>query len=311
MGEGSQQGGQAGGAFQRELFELPLGERLKIARVEQKLELESAAYQLKLEASVLSAIEEGSGPPHGLPEVFYQGFVRNYARMLGVEIDSGELQKGSHVEVSREGHQRTSRSPRQSITTQLQGSVGPAVERIQAVLGRVDGGWIHWLKENPLIPAVVLLLVIVMFSMFPRDEAMETVEQEAAVAEQVDGIEAKQEVAAEPQQEEQGEEKAVVPEAESGDATEAPTNAMVVSRGKVTLRYVDGSWTQVRDGMGRVLVKRMLDAGTIEHFEGPLPIEVKLGNAIGVRVQFNEEPFDHLNYIEDNNTAEFVLGAAE
>ena len=79
----------------------------------------------------------------------------------------------------------------------------------------------------------------------------------------------------------------------------------------VTIRYIDDSWTQVVDGLGRVLVKRMLDAGAIETFEGTLPLEVNLGNAIGVRVQFNGEPFDHLNYIDDNNIAQFLLGGQE
>jgi hypothetical protein len=58
-------------------------------------------------------------------------------------------------------------------------------------------------------------------------------------------------------------------------------------------------------------VKRTLDAGAVEDFEGPLPLKVNLGNAIGVRVQFNSQPFDHLNYIDDNNIAQFVLGGEE
>ena len=45
--------------------------------------------------------------------------------------------------------------------------------------------------------------------------------------------------------------------------------------------------------------------------QGTLPLEVNLGNAIGVRVQFNGEPFDHLNYIDDNNIAQFLLGGQE
>jgi len=316
MGEGSQQGGESG-AFQGELFDLPLGERLKIARVEQKQELESAAYQLKLEASVLLAIEEGDGPPHGLPEVFYQGVIRNYARLLEVEIRPGDLPQGGHgrVEAGRERHKSDPRTAREGVATQLQGSVAPAVDRAKELLARVDGNWVHWIKENPLIPAVVLLLVIITFSMFSGDEEVATVEQEAGVVEQSaeeEEVSSEAEAAVESQQQtEQKQSEAESKDGEGSVVAEAPVDAMSVPRGKVTLRYVDGSWTQIRDGMGRVLVKRMLDAGTIEDFEGPLPLEVKLGNAIGVRVHFNEAPFDHLNYIEDNNTAEFVLGTVE
>jgi cytoskeleton protein RodZ len=108
------------------------------------------------------------------------------------------------------------------------------------------------------------------------------------------------------------------PAATEGDgesATAAPLAPAEVAppatRGTVTIRYIDRSFTQITDGLGRVIVKRMLDAGAVEDFEGPLPLQINLGNAIGVRVKFNGEPFDHLNYIDDNNIAQFLLGGAE
>ncbi len=86
---------------------------------------------------------------------------------------------------------------------------------------------------------------------------------------------------------------------------------ITIPRGKVEIVYQESAWTRVEDGLGRQLVKRMFDAGTRKAFEGALPLEVALGNAAGVVIYFNDKLFDHLNYIEDDNTARFILGEEE
>ncbi|MBL6969737.1 MAG: DUF4115 domain-containing protein, partial [Gammaproteobacteria bacterium] len=83
-----------------------------------------------------------------------------------------------------------------------------------------------------------------------------------------------------------------------------------VNDGVVTIQYIDSAWTRITDGLGRVLVKRSLDAGTIKDFKGPLPLKVDLG-ASRVDIKFNGKPFDFLNYINDDGTVQFVLESNE
>ena len=289
-------------SVQEELLEKPLGDRLREKRVEQDIALDDVAHQLKVESSVLLSIEDGGGPPHGLPDVFYKGFIRNYARYLGVEIGANEVQVSSAaLDGTLLGKKRIS-TP--SINLKL--DLKPVVEWIRSLVGDslnlLKNNPLESIKENPFpLLATLLLLVALVWWLSGSDQAPEEVPvSDEVVAEKIIVDEAELGIADED-----------VAQQEEVESSSAPVDMMAAPRGVVTIRYIDGSWTQVKDGMGRVLVKRMLDAGAIRDFKGPLPLEVKLGNAIGVRVKFNGKPFDHLNYIDDNNTAQFILESGE
>lgn len=63
-----------------------IGARLRDARVSQQLEPEQVAEELHLDAGIIRAIE--AGDMAGLPEpIFVQGYVRSYARFVGLPED--------------------------------------------------------------------------------------------------------------------------------------------------------------------------------------------------------------------------------
>jgi len=86
---------------QRELIPMTPGELLRCEREQQGLSLALASSQSRINPSVLEAIE--SGETGNIPSVYLRGYIRNYARFLGVEperIESQiELIKGAEPEV--------------------------------------------------------------------------------------------------------------------------------------------------------------------------------------------------------------------
>ncbi len=86
---------------QRELIPLEPGDVLRFEREQQGLTIERAAAQAKIKSSVIRAIE--SGETGEIPSVYLRGYIRNYARFLGVDTSSLEGQiehmKGADPEV--------------------------------------------------------------------------------------------------------------------------------------------------------------------------------------------------------------------
>jgi cytoskeleton protein RodZ len=312
-----------------------LGERLRAKRKQGELNLQDIAHHLKLDVVLLRAFEEDSGPPEGLPEVYYKGFLRNYARFLKVEIDPSAPQKflsdqHPHTEPLLTAKRHTLLWPLLIVVALvagwlitggelsdyrlLQEGAEEALPSAAEVEGEERAGVAETttpsLAAEPRIEEATEVKVteepVATESAERQGEEPVSVEESAEerladdLGEDVENEDESEYV------EESGVEGVLIAEPE-GILADVPA----VTRGMVTIRYIDDSWTQVVDGLGRVLVKRMLDAGAIETFEGTLPLEVNLGNAIGVRVQFNGEPFDHLNYIDDNNIAQFLLGGQE
>lgn len=281
-----------GSIDQGELFEKPLGERLREARLEQGVDLADVSHQLKVEEPVLVAIEEGSKPPRGLPDVFFKGFIRNYARYLKVEISAKETAVNApSLSASMPGAVGRSKIARPSID--ISSRVGSVVETV--------GGWgrnfvkdpVNEAKENPLpLIAILLLFVLTLWLLSGDEPAGEQPVVEPVSTETVDS----------------SDDSAVAIEEES--AKPAKSTKPAVNDGVVTIQYIDSAWTRITDGLGRVLVKRSLDAGTIKDFTGPLPLKVDLG-ASRVDIKFNGKPFDFLNYINDDGTVQFVLESNE
>jgi len=73
---------------QADLISLGLGERLRIAREGQGIELHAAAAATRLSESSLQIIEDENW--HLLPGVYRAGFARNYAAYLGVDLEEYE-----------------------------------------------------------------------------------------------------------------------------------------------------------------------------------------------------------------------------
>lgn len=61
---------------------------------------------------------------------------------------------------------------------------------------------------------------------------------------------------------------------------------------KVVLRFIEASWAEIRDAANRRLVHQSFNAGRVVEVDGLPPFRVFLGNAGGVRMEYNGKPFD-------------------
>ena len=68
---------------QIELIPMVPGELLRCEREQQGLSIELASSQSRIKASVIASIE--SGETLEIPSVYLRGYIRNYARFLGID----------------------------------------------------------------------------------------------------------------------------------------------------------------------------------------------------------------------------------
>ena len=61
---------------------------------------------------------------------------------------------------------------------------------------------------------------------------------------------------------------------------------------RIVLRFIEASWAEIRDAANRRLVHQSFNAGRVVEVEGLPPFRVFLGNAGGVRMEYNGKPFD-------------------
>lgn len=93
-------------------------------------------------------------------------------------------------------------------------------------------------------------------------------------------------------------------DAPAGDAVEA-----VDSGQEVRLTFTVASWVDLRDAEGRRLLYKNVDEGQKVSVRGQPPFSVFLGNAEGVQVEYQGQPFDFTAFT-NGIYARFELGAA-
>jgi cytoskeleton protein RodZ len=86
-----------------------------------------------------------------------------------------------------------------------------------------------------------------------------------------------------------------------------PALATGPSRAQLSLYIEQESWVEVRDGQQNRLVYESLPPGRTLMLEGMVPLYVFLGNAHGVRVEFDGKPFDLAPH-KRGQVARFALG---
>lgn len=255
------------------------GARLRARREALQLDIKAVCDKLHVRCAVIEALEADDYVRAGTPLVYLRGYARNYVRLLNPDGSSLEqwLQEATQI-----GEGETPSTKRRSVRGVGRG--GP-----QTIRPWFNPRWLPWV-------VVIGLVVLAVFLLQPAskppasqepDMTAETITPDAQEA----GTEA---VAA----------SAVVDNSEN---MQPPAEA-VSPRGKLRLEFTDRSWTQVEDGLGRILEKRTVEAGSITRYEGVLPFQVTLGNAVYVRVYFDDQEYDHLNDITDKNIARFRLG---
>jgi cytoskeleton protein RodZ len=247
-----------------------IGQILREARETQSLKTEDVAVRLRLMQRQIEAMEsddfEGLGQP-----VFARGFVRNYARLLGLAPD-GLLAR-------MEG---------------LTAAPAPAVRHPEAPLHR------FWWSSPWLI---LLLFVLLVLTVTPvamywwLNEGEDELISKIPSTEQIAPV-----TIAATETSRKSTEEAVQPArpvTDQADVSSPPASepvstvlADVPSGGVLRLEFGAESWVEIKAVDGRVLHSQLNLAGSSIDIRDQPPFDLVIGNAAQVRMTYNGRPVD-------------------
>jgi len=267
----------------------PVGQILREAREAQGMTLEDAAARLRLMQRQVEAMETDDFESLGQP-VFARGFVRNYARLLGLAPEA--------------------------LLARMEGAPAEPTAVSPAAPLQPDS----WLTSPWLILVLLGLLVVVVAPlslywwlnseggdgpsqrMSPATQGRPApVAAPAAVAEPAE--------AARPVVEGVLIAPAATPATAASEAPEqleASAPEVPAPSGVLHLEFGDEAWVEIKDGSGRMLHRQLNPPGSRVDVKGQPPFDVVIGNAAQARVTYNGRPID-LNPFIAATVARFTL----
>lgn len=301
------------------------GRRLRQQRERQGLSLAQAGHELHVDQRLLAALENDDYAALGAP-IFVKGHLRNYARLLG--LDPAELV--AEYEAAQQPADPTLVGHRPD---------GPVMD---AHRERAWVGWIGWIF---LLLLGVLLAAWWYYQqeggadftlsnmpdpvLLPDEPPGETAEPEkdrsaleqaplgpGAASDEITP-EAEDRLAADAGDEtppvearpENGGGNAGETAAESAPRTVAPVTAppAAPARTGLVLELTEASWVEIYDAEGRPILYDLLAEGVRREISASGELRLFLGNADGVRVYMNGEPFDIERFVRSDSTARFTV----
>lgn len=271
-----------------EYEQLSVGQTLRAAREAQGMTLDDAAAHLRLMHRQIEAMEADEFASLG-QSVFARGFVRNYARLLGLAPeDLLARMEGAPAETA-------------PITQ----------EAPQAPSTWLSSPWLILMLLGTLIVVAVPIALYLWLNSEGEDDlprqAPPAARMESAPASAPAPAEAPVEASEAAPAETPAEpppESAPTPvpaPAPTGPAAPAPTfqdpaeaGAPVAPArgGLLRFDFGDEAWVEVKDGSGRMVHRQLNPAGSRVDIQGQPPFDLVVGNATQVRMHYNGRPID-------------------
>ena len=273
------------------------GAQLKAAREAAGLSLDQVAQQLKLAPRQVRALEEENfGMLPG--RTFTRGFMRNYARLLNLDPDLlvAHLPDAAHAP---------------SLESPPLHSTGTTMAELPTAHARAPS-FGRWLIPLVLVASIVAAAGYEWYRGRPVGVAAPPRSAETAppAAPNTSTTPLPNPVAPD-----SGAPAPAAPPATSGqsapDGTAQPAStpqaaAAGAADAVLVVRYEGPSWTEIRDSAGRMLISRLVDADSVEPFDGAPPFSIVIGNARAVTLVYRGQPVDLAPYTR-LNVARLVL----
>lgn len=259
-----------------------VGQLLREAREAQGITPEEVAGRLRLMNRQVEAMETDDFESLGQP-VFARGFVRNYARLLGLEPDA--------------------------LLARMEGA-----PEEKPVVSPADSPPQHaWLTSPWLILlmlGVLLLLALpVALYLWLNSGTDDSPGIPAPVAQSPHVPAASAPAIPSPSAPPHAPAAAAPPETATAVSVEpvAPAEPKPAAVNSVLhLEFGDESWAEIKDASGHMLLRQLNPAGSSVDVRGQPPFEVVIGNAALARMSYNGRPID-LNPFIDVTVARFTL----
>jgi len=280
------------------------GKRLSTARGALNLSREEVSKELHLGLEIITALEEEDYEKLTAP-IFVNGYLRNYARLLKIPVEP-LLAAYSQIQVDQPALvSDAARSPKPAYSKLL---VKTASLLIILVL---IAGIVSWLQSQDFkFPDISSFI----------EEAPKTTSVEPdltqpvlpALPEVVDSPAPN--IAADLVEEESTEEIKSTPELVSEPVESVALSAPVEELGEqakneLLISINEDSWVEVSDNDGKRLIYDLLRQGKEHRVSGSIPFKVFLGNANGVKIEYNGAPINIAEFTR-GNLARFKIGVA-
>lgn len=266
-----------------------VGQTLREAREAQGMSLDEASMRLRLMHRQIAAMEADDFESLG-QAVFARGFVRNYARLLGIVPEE--------------------------LLARMQGAPAERVEiaRSEPPLPRswLSSPWLILLLLGVLVLVAAPVGLYLWLNSDVDDKPANRVSsaapvRSAAVPAVVPSPVAATDTAPEPSRGA----PAAPPASAAGPAgpAEAAAPAAPVpaaARSVLHLEFGAEAWTEIKDASGRMLHRQLDPAGSSVDVAGRPPFDVVIGNAAQARLTYNGRPID-LKPFTDSTVARFTL----
>jgi cytoskeleton protein RodZ len=276
------------------------GSRLRRGREALQLDLATAAAMLHLSEAKLAALENDRFDQLPGP-VYVQGYLRNYARLLGESVeevleayrawdptfDQAPKLEGKHRSTDRTGIYKAVRFATRLIALTL---------IVLSVLWLNNNGYLQQVKRMLSGEFADARTAISLGT--PGIESSPQTNNSAATLPVQPDVPTERPTGT--QQTSGAHQPIAVPEVVAPQPAAAPTTDAVV----MDLR--EASWVEVKDATGKVQINDLLSAGSRKVLEGTPPFQVLLGNAAGVQITIGGRPFD-LQPHTHANVARFTL----
>ncbi|PRP71532.1 hypothetical protein BUE93_05915 [Chromobacterium amazonense] len=296
-----------------------IGPSLKAAREAAGLGLGEVADRLKLSMRQLEAIERDDFD--ALPgATFVRGFVRNYARFLGVDPeplmqaleqhfpsavnDVANLVKGTAA-------RDLPHEPEEAPTESREGSsIGKWLALAVIVAGIAGGGFWYANRDDggakaephaddQLAPMLTQHDASAAAASAPAAATQANSPASAAVA-------AVKPAASSPVQQAAVKPVASAPAKAAAAKPIASAPAAASGNDKVSVNVKDAAWISVQDATGRKLIYKVMQPGDAAEVSGTAPFKVVVGNASQVELSYNGKPVDFSDKIR-GTTAKIQL----
>lgn len=297
---------------------LSVGQTLRAAREAQSLTLEQIAEKLKLSTRQLVALEQDDY--QSLPgNTFVRGFVRNYARQLGIDpqplldqLAEKLPQERVQVAMPRVGDATALNAPMRNS----RGDGNSFLTAVMVVLGLLLGsGVVWWYLQKPSSPevditdtsaAVELQPILLSAERTSEPDSIPVLIASSASSVGIAASVSASAVAPQPASsvaalpvKASTVRMASIPVAASKPVASKPVAskpavviASAVQAGMIRVTAEFDSWVQIVDADGRVLVSQLLTSGTERFASGKAPFRVRVGNAPKTRLYYRGKQVD-------------------
>ena len=261
-----------------------LGALLKFKRTEKNIAIGEVAERLKFSAKQIESLE--SGDYKGLPEpIFVKGFIKTYARFLGLDIDQITVLLNEAF-------------PSQVTAV---ASTPPGAESQNGLNFQDQKKSKSFPKWLPLL--VVAAAVVGAVYLWQSKSSEQTRQQEKSTLEV--GDVAQPQLATDNVQ--------VVSMNASATSASAPVNASApmtasaVVNGGIQIKVRYRSNLIVTDADGTPLHSGIVASNSSHEFKGKAPYQVRIGYATGSEISFNGQPVDLKNHFVDGKTVALTV----